>query len=134
MAVEGDGDVFDLVVWIALGNGICALAFGAAHHVADAGDGFAHVFGFVGHGNYLAAVAGGVAKADDTFAVLSDGHRLLLMSKARSRRRGNAQSALFPAGFSSDFRHFFGHAEFFFGWDVNFRPSEWCIAWHDFGV
>ena len=83
MAVEGDGDVFDLVVWIALGNGICALAFGAAHHVADAGDGFAHVFGFVGHGDYLAAVAGGVAKADDAFAVLSDGHTLPLMCKMK---------------------------------------------------
>ena len=52
-------------------------------HVVQLVYGLAHVCGFMGHGDYLAAVTGGVAKADDAFAVLSDGHTLLLMCKVK---------------------------------------------------
>lgn len=68
MAVKGHRLAFNSTAWVAFGYGKCPLALGANGHVADAGNGLAHVGGCMG-ADYCAAVACAVAKANDAAIV-----------------------------------------------------------------
>ncbi len=70
MAVEGHGCAHDGALGVTFRNGEHALAQGAGHNVAHAGNGQVLVSWGVDYGNHLAAVSGGIAKADNAFALL----------------------------------------------------------------
>jgi hypothetical protein len=69
VAVQRNGSTHYFEFRVAFRNGKYPFAPWALHLIANTCDGYAHIRGFLGYGDYLAAVGGGIAKTDYAFAV-----------------------------------------------------------------
>jgi hypothetical protein len=70
----------DCTIGIALNNGEDSLAFGAFRHVADTGNGNAHICSVMSDLDNLAAMRGGVSKADNAPFIFFKCHNCLPFS------------------------------------------------------